>query len=95
LAVPPVNTQLEKMQAAHAKLAAAKTPIERRLAMQEATQVMQDSMHMMRSQTTENGCMCDMRMGTGNARGNGMGVMDMLMKMLGQQSNMLKMPMGQ
>jgi hypothetical protein len=68
LAVPAVNAQLEKMQAAHAKLAAAKTAAERRLAMQEAMQVMQDSMHMMRGQTTENGCMGDMRMGMGHAQ---------------------------
>ncbi len=96
LAAPAVNTQLEKMQAAHAKLAAAKTAAERRLAMQEAMQeamqVRQDSMHMLPGQTTENGCMADMGMGMGHAQGSGMG---MLMKMLDQQSSMLKMPMGQ
>jgi hypothetical protein len=101
LAAPVVNAQLEKMQVAHAKLAAAKTSAERRLAMQEAMQVMQDSMYMMRGHATENGCMGDMGMGMGHAQGSGMGMLDMLdmldmlMKMLDQQSSMLKMPMGQ
>lgn len=36
--------------------------------------------------------MGDMRMGSAQS---GMGVLDMLIKMLDQQSSMLKMPMGQ
>lgn len=98
-----MHEQMGKMQAAHDKLAAAKTPAERQLAMQESLQTMKASMTMMHSQP--GGCMG--MMGAGSAMGAGMAMpetkggagmamgmpmMDMMMKMLDQHAAMLAQP---
>lgn len=82
-----MNDQIRKMQAAHDKIAAATTPAERQLAMQEGMAVMSEGMAMMR--------MNCQGMGMGGKGDAGMGMMDMMMKMMNQQSHMMKMPMGQ
>ena len=87
--------QMQKMQAAHDKVAAAKTPAERQAAMMESMATMQEGMVMMRKHHEASGCM-GMGMGMSGAKGGmGMGMMDMMMKMMDQQTDMLKMPMGQ
>jgi outer membrane murein-binding lipoprotein Lpp len=89
-----MGEQMQKMQAAHHKAAAAKTPAERQAAMQEGMQTMKDSMGMMRKHCK------GMDMGAGmdmSAAKEGMGMdkgmMDMMMKMMDQQSSMMDMPM--
>ncbi|WP_454876089.1 hypothetical protein [Pseudomonas farris] len=91
-----MSEQMQKMQAAHNKMIAAKTPAERQAAMQEAMTTMKNSMGMMHDQ-----CM-GMGMGMGKGKGmsgskdgSGTAMMDMMMKMMDQQSSMMKMPMGQ
>ena len=81
--------QIEKMQAAHDKAAAAKTPAERQAAMQEGMKAMKDSMAMMRKEQSAMGCM-NM---SGAKDGGGKGMMDMMMQMMEQQSSMMEMPM--
>ena len=89
-ATPMQNTvmteQMQKMQAAHDKAAAAKTPAERHAAMQESMKTMKDSMAMMHKN-------CHGGMG-GNKDGTEMGMMNMMMKMMDQQSSMMNMPMS-
>ena len=80
-----MTEQMQKMQAAHDKAAAAKTPAERHAAMQESMKTMKDSMAMMHKN-------CN---GMGMSGGkDGMGMMNMMMKMMDQQSSMMKMPMS-
>lgn len=100
-----MHEQLGKMQAAHDKLAAAKTPAERQVAMQESLQTMKASMSMMHSQPG-GGCMGMMGSGSGmgagmampgakhaaHTAGMGMPMMDMMMKMLDQHAAMLAQP---
>ena len=97
-----MQEQMRKMQAAHDKLAAAKTPAERQVAMQESLQTMKASMTMMHSQPG-GGCMGMMGSGSGMGAGMampgamhcadmGMPVMDMMMKMLDQHAAMLAQP---
>ncbi|MBB3239298.1 hypothetical protein FHW68_000770 [Pseudomonas sp. Tn43] len=89
-----MNEQMQKMQAAHDKMLAAKTPAERQAAMQEAMSTMKNSMGMMHDQCPGMG----MGMGkgmSGSKEGHGTAMMDMMMKMMDQQSSMMKMPMGQ
>ena len=83
--------QMQKMQAAHDKMAAAKTPAERQIAMQEGMDAMRGGMGMM------HGHCQGMGMGKGMAGGQDRSnqMMDMMMKMMDQQSSMMKMPMGQ
>lgn len=106
---PPkaMHEQMQKMQAAHDKLAAAKTPAERQAAMQESLQTMRASMGMMRGQAGA-GCMGMMGAGMGmpgakdgagmampgakDGAGPGMPMMDMMMKMLDQHAAMLAQP---
>lgn len=92
---PAMTEQMKKMQAAHDKIAAAKTPAERQAAMQEGMAAMQGGMAMMQKQ---GGAGCSgpgMGMaGAKDAAGMGGmgGMMDMMMKMMDQQSSMMKMP---
>lgn len=89
-----MSEQMQKMQAAHDKMIAAKTPAERQAAMQEAMTTMKNSMGMMHDHCTGMG----MGMGkgmSGSKDGSGTAMMDMMMKMMDQQSSMMKMPMGQ
>ena len=86
-----LSEQMQKMQAAHDKMAAAKTPAERQIAMQEGMDAMRGGMGMM------HGHCQGMGMGKGMAGGQDRSnqMMDMMMKMMDQQSSMMKMPMGQ
>ena len=97
-----MHEQMSKMQAAHDKLAAAKTPAERQVAMQESLQTMKASMTMMHSQPG-GGCMGMMGSGSGMGAGMtmpggmhgadmGMPMMDMMMKMMDQHAAMLAQP---
>lgn len=102
-----MDMQMEKMNAVHAKMAAAKTPEERQAAMQEGMAVMRDSMGMMKQMHMERcqGGMSNMRMMKDMKPGDDMPMksmmqgdmrmMDMMMQMLDQQSSMMKMPMAQ
>ncbi|WP_219095844.1 hypothetical protein [Pseudomonas sp. UMAB-40] len=86
-----MTEQMQKMQAAHDKAAAAKTPAERHAAMQESMKTMKDSMAMMHKNCHGKG----MGMGMdGNKDGMEMGMMDMMMKMMDQQTSMMNMPMS-
>ena len=86
-----MTEQMQKMQAAHDKAAAAKTPAERHAAMQESMKTMKDSMAMMHKNCHGMGM-------AGNKDGMEMGMMNMMMnmmmKMMDQQSSMMKMPMS-
>ncbi|MBV4489164.1 hypothetical protein [Pseudomonas oryzicola] len=83
-----MNEQMQKMQAAHDKASAARTPAERHAAMQEGMKVMKDSMAMMNKDKSAMDCM-----GMPGAKGgSGMGMMDMMMQMMEQQSSMMDMP---
>jgi hypothetical protein len=86
-----LSEQLQKMQAAHEKMAAAKTPAERQIAMQEGMDAMRGGMGMMHSHCQG--------MGMGKAMSGGKDrsdqMMDMMLKMMDQQSSMMKLPMGQ
>ncbi|VVN82904.1 hypothetical protein [Pseudomonas fluorescens] len=86
--------QMQKMQAAHDKVAAAKTPAERQAAMQESIETMKDSMTLMHKNCHGMGMGMGMGMSS-NKDGMGMGMMDMMMKMMDQQSSMMKMPMSE
>lgn len=89
-----MSEQMQKMQAAHDKMIAAKTPAERQAAMQEAMATMKNSIGMMHDNCRGMG----MGMGkgmSGGKDGQGPAMMDMMMKMMDQQSSMMKMPMGQ
>lgn len=102
-----MEMQMEKMNAVHAKMAAAKTPEERQAAMQEGMTVMKDGMGMMKHMHMAHcqGGMSSMGMMKGMKPGDGaqmksmmpgdMRMMDMMMQMLDQQSSMMKMPMAQ
>jgi hypothetical protein len=84
-----MTEQMEKMQAAHDKAAAAKTPAERQAALQEGMKALKDSMAMMSKEQGSMGCM-----GMSAAKdGTGKGMMDMMMQMMEQQSSMMDMPM--
>lgn len=85
-----MSGQLEKMQVAHDKIAAAKTPSERQAAMQEGMAAMKDGMGMLQKNCKDMGM--DM---SGGKDGADMQMMDMMMKMMDQQSHMMKMPMSQ
>ena len=96
-AQPPLDQamvgQMQKMQEAHDKAAAAKTPAERQAALQEGMATMRESLAMMGKQQGGAGCM---GMGMhGMQDGAGMGMMDMMMKMMKQQESMMAMPMEQ
>ena len=82
-----MTEQMQKMQAAHDKAAAAKTPAERHAAMQESMKTMKDSMAMMHKNCHGMGM-------AGNSDGMESGMMNMMMKMMDQQSSMMKMPMS-
>ncbi|QXH59434.1 hypothetical protein [Pseudomonas azerbaijanorientalis] len=82
-----MTEQMQKMQAAHDKAAAAKTPAERHAAMQESMKTMKDSMAMMHKNCHGMGM-------AGNKDGMEMGMMNMMMKMMDQQSSMMNMPMS-
>ncbi|RON12197.1 hypothetical protein [Pseudomonas frederiksbergensis] len=85
-----MSEQMQKMQAAHDKMIAAKTPAERQAAMQEAMTTMKNGMGMMHDNCK------GMGMGmSGGKDGQGTAMMDMMMKMMDQQSSMMKTPMGQ
>lgn len=86
-----MTDQLQKMQAAHDKAAAAQTPEERQAAMQEGMKTLRESMAMMRTEQGTMGCM-DM---SGAKHGAGPGMMDMMMKMMDQQSSMMDASMKQ
>ncbi|WP_375739985.1 hypothetical protein [Pseudomonas boanensis] len=90
-----ISEQMKKMQAAHDKVAAAKTPEERRAAMLESMNVMRESMGMMSAQSDVNcpGMGMGMSKGMGMGMGGGhMGMGQMMMKMMEQQSHMMGMP---
>jgi hypothetical protein len=85
-----MSEQMQKMRAAHEKMAAAKTPAERQIAMQEGMATMKDSMGMMHKN-------CEgMSMGKGmsGSKDGPDQMMGMMMKMMDQQSSMMKMPMS-
>ena len=91
-----MSEQMHKMQVAHDKAAAAKTPAERQAAMREGMKTMKESMAMLHQQHAA-GCMGS-GMGMSGAKGGmgmGDGMMDMMMKMMDQQSSMMDMPMKQ
>ena len=81
-----MTEQMQKMQAAHDKIATAKTPAERQAAMQEGMATMKEGLAMMQMNCKGMG---------GGKDGADMGMMDMMMKMMNQQSHMMQMPMGQ
>ncbi|MHC8361073.1 hypothetical protein ACYZUA_12255 [Pseudomonas sp. LS2P72] len=85
-----MSEQMQKMQAAHEKMIAAKTPAERQAAMQEGMATMKDSMGMM-----HNHCQ-GMGMGKGMSGGKDRSdqMMGVMMKMMDQQSSMMKMPIN-
>ena len=85
-----MSEQMQKMQAAHDKMIAAKTPAERQAAMLEGMTTMKNSMGMMHDH-----CMGMGKGMSGNKDGSGTAMMDMMMKMMDQQSSMMKMPMSQ
>ncbi|CAI8889603.1 MULTISPECIES: hypothetical protein [Pseudomonas] len=89
-----MSEQMQKMQAAHDKAAAAKTPDERQAALQEGMKTMKESMAMMSKQHDAAGCMgMGSNMGmSGSKDGMGKGMMGMMMKMMDQQSSMIDMP---
>ncbi|MEC5206682.1 hypothetical protein [Vogesella urethralis] len=93
-----MDAQMKKMQAAHDRMLAAKTPEERQAAMQVAMQTMKDGMAMMKKMRMDG---CQQRGRTTGSRADGMGMhgdgqmMDMMMKMMDQQSSMMSMPMAQ
>lgn len=99
---PAMTEQVQKMQAIHDKITAAKTPAERQAAMQEGMTAMKDGMALMQKQAGA-GCPgpgMGMGMGMPGAKdGAGMGgmggMMDMMMKMMDQQSSMMTTPKGQ
>lgn len=78
-----MTEQMQKMQAAHDKAAAAKTPAERHAAMQESMKTMKDSMAVMHKNCHGKGMGMD-----GNEDGMDMG----MMKMMDQQTSMMNMP---
>ncbi|KJH77604.1 MULTISPECIES: hypothetical protein [unclassified Pseudomonas] len=82
-----MSKQMQKMQVAHDNAAAAKTPAERHAAMQESMKTMKDSMAMMHKNCHGMGM-------AGNSDGMESGMMNMMMKMMDQQSSMMKMPMS-
>ncbi|MDQ3203088.1 MAG: hypothetical protein M3Q94_13150 [Pseudomonadota bacterium] len=85
-----MTEQMQKMQAAHDKAAAAKTPAERHAAMQESMKTMKDSMAVMHKNCHGMGI-------DGKKDGMEMGMMNMMnmmMKMMDQQSSMMDMPMS-
>ncbi|MCK1789700.1 hypothetical protein [Pseudomonas violetae] len=88
-----MTEQMQKMQAAHDKAAAAKTPAERHAAMQESMKTMKDSMAMMHKNCHGKGMGMGMGM-DGNKDGMEMGMMNMMMKMMDQQTSMMNMPMS-
>jgi hypothetical protein len=81
---------MEKMQEAHKKMIAAKTPAERQASMQEGMATMKDGMGMMHSHCQ------GMGMGKGMSGGKDRSdqMMGMMMKMMDEQSSMMKMPMS-
>lgn len=83
-----MSEQMKKMQAAHEKMIAAKTPAERRAAMQEGMATMKDSLGMM-----HNHCQ-GMGMGMSDGKDHSDQMMGMMMKMMDEQSSMMKMPMS-
>ncbi|MFZ3183581.1 MAG: hypothetical protein WA173_05515 [Pseudomonas sp.] len=101
---PAMTEQMQKMQAIHDKVAAAKTPAERQAAMQEGMAAMREGLALMQK---EGGPGCPgpgmgmgmagskdgagMGMGMGGMGGMG-GMMNMMMKMMDQQSSMMKAP---
>lgn len=87
-----MSEQMKKMQATHDKMIAAKTPAERQAAMQEAMTTMKNSLGMMHDNCRGMGMGMGMSGGKG---GSNTEMMDMMMKMMDQQSSMMKMPMGQ
>ncbi|MFJ4445744.1 hypothetical protein ACIPZ8_27190 [Pseudomonas sp. NPDC089422] len=89
-----MSEQMHKMQIAHDKAAAAKTPAERQTALQEGMKTMKESMAMMSKQHAA-GCMGSGMEMPGYKSGMGMGgaMMDMMMKMMDMQSSMMDMPL--
>lgn len=91
-----MSEQMHKMQVAHDKAAAAKTPAERQAAMHEGMKTMKESMAMISKQHAA-GCMGSGMGMSGEKSGMGMGMgdgmMDMMMKMMDMQSSMMDMPM--
>ncbi|RON39982.1 hypothetical protein [Pseudomonas brassicacearum] len=83
-----MSEQMEKMQAAHEKMIAAKTPAERQAAMQEGMATMKDSLGMM-----HNHCQ-GMGKGMSGGKDRSDQMMGMMMKMMDEQSSMMKMPMN-
>ncbi|AZE49085.1 hypothetical protein C4K04_3413 [Pseudomonas chlororaphis] len=84
-----MTEQMQKMQAAHDKAMAAKTPAERQAAMQEGMKAMKEGMALMSKEQGAMGCM-----GMSGAKdGAGRGMMDMMMQMMERQSSMMEMPM--
>ena len=82
-----MTEQMQKMQAAHDKAAAAKTPAERHAAMQESMKTIKEWMAMMHKTCQGKGM-------DGDKDCMEMGMMNMMMKMMDQQSSMMKMPMS-
>ncbi|WP_374554276.1 hypothetical protein [Aquitalea pelogenes] len=94
-----LDAQMKKMQAAQVRMLSAKTPEERQAAMQAAMQTMKDGMAMMKNMRMDSclqrgrstsSCTDSMSMMQGDEP-----MMDMMMKMMDQQSSMLSMPMNQ
>lgn len=87
-----MTEQMQKMQAIHDRIAAAKTPAERQAAMQEGMQAMREGMAMLQNNCPGMGMGMGMSGGKGGGMGGGMGMMNMMMKMMDQQSDMMKQP---
>ncbi len=93
-----MDAHMKKMQEIHDRIAAAKTPEQRQAAMQEGMLAMRDGMAMLQRHCPGMGMGMGMGSGAGKAGqphdGMGMsGMMDMMMKMMDQQSHMMQMPM--
>ncbi|MBM6444742.1 MULTISPECIES: hypothetical protein [Pseudomonas] len=89
------SEQLQKMQAAHEKMAAAKTPAERRIAMQEGMDAMRGGIGMMQGQCPGMGMGMGMGKGMAGGKYHSDQMMDLMQKMMDQQSSMMKQPLGQ
>ncbi|HBN9060881.1 hypothetical protein ACV344_31125 [Pseudomonas aeruginosa] len=85
--------QMQKMQAIHDRLAAAKTPEERQAAMHEGMQAMKEGLGMMQNGCAGKGMDQHMKMMDSKMMGMMMQMMDQQAGMMGSQSDMKGMPM--
>jgi hypothetical protein len=87
--------QMQKMQAIHDRLAAAKTPEERQAAMHDGMQAMREGLGMMQNGCAEKGMGQHMKMMDSKMMNMMMQMMDQQAGMMGSHSDMKGMPMQQ